>query len=171
VGRHAPAVVQRGLGVRHQRTLLVRVRCDFTAGTSTDGMGQVIITRCRRAVPGRPLSKALHPTAEPTCKARWLPERLHIWRRPGATVQILLFGILAIEVKRKAPTAHTILEIVRARWGTAAHLTFLFFCLLTNCIVRLCSISLVADTTSLHSTCVLPFWHMCACDTRHRQDP
>ena len=54
----------------------------------------------------------------------------------GATVQILLFGILAIEVKRKAPTAHTILEIVRARWGTAAHLTFLFFCLLTNCIVR-----------------------------------
>ncbi len=55
----------------------------------------------------------------------------------GATVQILLFGILAIEVKRKAPTAHTILEIVRARWGTAAHLTFLFFCLLTNCIVRL----------------------------------
>ena len=30
----------------------------------------------------------------------------------GATVQILLFGILAIEVKRKAPTAHTVLEIV-----------------------------------------------------------
>lgn len=30
----------------------------------------------------------------------------------GATVQILLFGILAIEIKRKAPTAHTVLEIV-----------------------------------------------------------
>ena len=54
----------------------------------------------------------------------------------GATVQILLFGILAVEVKRKAPNAHTILEIVRARWGTAAHLTFLFFCILTNIIVR-----------------------------------
>jgi hypothetical protein len=30
----------------------------------------------------------------------------------GATIQILLFGILAIEIKRKAPTAHTVLEIV-----------------------------------------------------------
>ena len=30
----------------------------------------------------------------------------------GATIQILLFGILAIEVKRKAPTAHTVLEII-----------------------------------------------------------
>jgi hypothetical protein len=29
------------------------------------------------------------------------------WYASGATVQILLFGILAIEVKRKAPTAHT----------------------------------------------------------------
>ena len=40
----------------------------------------------------------------------------------GATVQILLFGILAIEVKRKAPTAHTVLEIIskhRSRTLTA----------------------------------------------------
>lgn len=51
-------------------------------------------------------------------------------------MQILLFGILAVEVKRKAPKAHTILEIVNARWGTVAHLTFLFFCILTNVIVR-----------------------------------
>ena len=40
----------------------------------------------------------------------------------GATIQILLFGILAIEIKRKAPTAHTMLEIIRARWGTLAHI-------------------------------------------------
>lgn len=57
------------------------------------------------------------------------------WYASGATVQVLLFGILAIEVKRKAPTCHTVLEIVRARWGTVAHLVFLFFCLLTNIIV------------------------------------
>ncbi len=45
----------------------------------------------------------------------------------GATIQILLFGILAIEIKRKAPRAHTMLEIIRARWGTTAHIVR--FCL------------------------------------------
>lgn len=57
------------------------------------------------------------------------------WYAAGATVQIILFGILAVEVKRKAPKAHTILEIIRARWGTAAHCVFAFFCVLTICIV------------------------------------
>jgi len=36
------------------------------------------------------------------------------WYAAGATIQIILFGILAIEVKRKAPTAHTVLEIISA---------------------------------------------------------
>lgn len=35
----------------------------------------------------------------------------------------------------KAPTAHTVLEIVHARWGNVAHLVFFFFCFLTNIIV------------------------------------
>ncbi|KAK2991302.1 hypothetical protein RJ640_024567 [Escallonia rubra] len=42
---------------------------------------------------------------------------------------------MAIEIKRKAPNAHTVCEIVKARWGTAAHLVFLAFCFLTNIIV------------------------------------
>ncbi|KAB1210467.1 Urea-proton symporter DUR3 [Morella rubra] len=49
--------------------------------------------------------------------------------------QVLLFGIMAIEIKRKAPNAHTVCEIVKARWGTAAHIVFLVFCFLTNIIV------------------------------------
>jgi len=57
------------------------------------------------------------------------------WYAAGATVQVLLFGILAIEVKRKAPTCHTILEIIEARWGRVTHMVFLFFCVLTNIIV------------------------------------
>ncbi|CAN0316081.1 unnamed protein product [Ascophyllum nodosum] len=57
------------------------------------------------------------------------------WYASGATVQVLLFGILAIEVKRKAPTCHTFLEIIQARWGDVAHKVFLFFALLTNIIV------------------------------------
>jgi hypothetical protein len=33
----------------------------------------------------------------------------------GATIQVLLFAVLAVEIKRKAPTAHTVLEIVKVR--------------------------------------------------------
>ncbi|KAB2632099.1 urea-proton symporter DUR3-like [Pyrus ussuriensis x Pyrus communis] len=57
------------------------------------------------------------------------------WYASGATIQVLLFGIIAIEIKRKAPHAHTVCEIVKARWGTAAHIVFLSFCFLTNIIV------------------------------------
>lgn len=57
------------------------------------------------------------------------------WYASGATIQVLLFGILAIEVKRRARTAHTVCEMVKARWGTPAHVTFLFFCFLANVIV------------------------------------
>jgi len=57
------------------------------------------------------------------------------WYASGATIQVLLFGILAIEVKRRAKTAHTVCEMVKARWGNPAHVTFIFFCLVTNVIV------------------------------------
>ncbi|XVF57430.1 hypothetical protein PTKIN_Ptkin06aG0204700 [Pterospermum kingtungense] len=57
------------------------------------------------------------------------------WYASGATIQVLLFGVMAIEIKRKAPCAHTVCEIVKARWGKAAHIVFLVFCLLTNIIV------------------------------------
>jgi Na+/proline symporter len=57
------------------------------------------------------------------------------WYAAGATIQVLLFGILAIEIKRKCPNAHTMLEIVDARWGKVAHLTFLVFAFMTNMLV------------------------------------
>jgi len=57
------------------------------------------------------------------------------WYASGATIQVLLFGVLAINLKKIAPSAHTVAEIVNARWGTAAHLTFLFFCFAANIIV------------------------------------
>ena len=56
------------------------------------------------------------------------------WYASGATIQVLLFGILAIEIKRKCPTAHTVCEIVKARWPEA-HGTFLFFGFSANLIV------------------------------------
>jgi Na+/proline symporter len=45
-------------------------------------------------------------------------------------VQILLFGVMAIEIKRKAPRAHTVLELVRMRWGNAANFVRARACLL-----------------------------------------
>ena len=57
------------------------------------------------------------------------------WYAAGASIQVLLFGILAIELKRKAPNAHTFLEIIRARYGNTSHRVFLVFALMTNMIV------------------------------------
>jgi SSS family transporter len=57
------------------------------------------------------------------------------WYASGATIQVLLFGVLAISLKDVAPSAHTMCEIVRARWGKAAHITFLFFAFCANIIV------------------------------------
>ncbi|KAG2496328.1 hypothetical protein HYH03_005559 [Edaphochlamys debaryana] len=57
------------------------------------------------------------------------------WYAAGATVQVLLFAIMAVEIKRKAPSIHTFLEVIRYRWGTTAHIVFTIYGFLTNLIV------------------------------------
>ncbi|KAJ7250714.1 urea transporter [Mycena rebaudengoi] len=57
------------------------------------------------------------------------------WYGAGATIQILLFAMIAAKLKLNAPYAHTWLEIVGARWGRTAHIVFMFFGLATNIIV------------------------------------
>merc|ERR1719191_2259524 len=57
------------------------------------------------------------------------------WYASGATVQILLFAVLAIQVKRRASHMHTFMEIVKARFGTVTHCIMIVFALMTNCIV------------------------------------
>ncbi|KND04472.1 solute:sodium symporter (SSS) family transporter [Spizellomyces punctatus DAOM BR117] len=57
------------------------------------------------------------------------------WYAAGATIQVLLFAILAIQVKRVAPNAHTFLEIVNARYGKTAHIVFILFGLACNLVV------------------------------------
>mmetsp|Transcript_59798 Transcript_59798/g.139304 ORF Transcript_59798/g.139304 Transcript_59798/m.139304 type:complete len:849 (-) Transcript_59798:86-2632(-) len=57
------------------------------------------------------------------------------WYASGATVQILLFAILAIQVKRRASHMHTFMEIVKARFGTVTHCIMIVFALLANMIV------------------------------------
>ena len=57
------------------------------------------------------------------------------WYSSGATVQIVLFCVIAIELKRRAPFAHTFLEVVHARYGQMVHLVFIAFCICTNILV------------------------------------
>jgi Na+/proline symporter len=57
------------------------------------------------------------------------------WYASGATIQILLFAILAIQVKRRASHMHTFMEIVKARFGTVTHIIMMCFALTTNVIV------------------------------------
>jgi len=57
------------------------------------------------------------------------------WYAAGASVQIMLFAILATQVKRRAPNMRTFMELVRVRWGKFSHIVFICFALTTNVIV------------------------------------
>ncbi|KAI1101274.1 Na+/solute symporter [Jackrogersella minutella] len=77
------------------------------------------------------------------------------WYASGATVQILLFATLAIELKRRAPNAHTFLEVIKARYGTIPHIVFMVFGLVTNILVSLMLIiggsATVSALTGMHT--------------------
>ncbi|KAI1212571.1 Na+/solute symporter [Annulohypoxylon truncatum] len=77
------------------------------------------------------------------------------WYASGATVQILLFATLAIELKRRAPNAHTFLEVIKARYGTVAHMVFMVFGLVTNILVSLMLVvggsATVSALTGMHT--------------------
>lgn len=57
------------------------------------------------------------------------------WYAAGASIQVILFAILAVELKRKSPSSHTFPEMIYARFGKLSQKVFLFFALMTNTIV------------------------------------
>ncbi|KAF2186967.1 Na+/solute symporter [Zopfia rhizophila CBS 207.26] len=57
------------------------------------------------------------------------------WYAAGATVQILMFSILACKVKQNAPRCHTFLEIIYTRYGAVTHIVFMVFAFVTNILV------------------------------------
>ncbi|KAH6904254.1 urea transporter [Coprinopsis sp. MPI-PUGE-AT-0042] len=77
------------------------------------------------------------------------------WYGAGATVQVLLFAMLAAKLKMNAPYSHTWLEIVAARWGRVAHLVFMFFglatCLIVSSMLVLGGSATVTDLTGMHT--------------------
>ncbi|PWY67928.1 urea transporter [Aspergillus heteromorphus CBS 117.55] len=58
-----------------------------------------------------------------------------MWYGAIGTLQILLFALIAVQIKANAPGAHTMPEIVLARHGPIAHLTYLYNGLATNLLV------------------------------------
>lgn len=80
------------------------------------------------------------------------------WYASGATVQVILFSTLAIELKKKAPGAHTYLEVIKIRYGPVGHSVFLFFAACTNILVTAMlltgSSAVISNLTGMHSIAV-----------------
>ncbi|KIW26206.1 uncharacterized protein PV07_09319 [Cladophialophora immunda] len=62
----------------------------------------------------------------------WYGIALPVWWAAGQSTMICAFGWLAIQAKRRVPNAHTLLELIRARYGVAAHLIWIVMCLINN---------------------------------------
>ncbi|KAK0473496.1 hypothetical protein IW261DRAFT_1585789 [Armillaria novae-zelandiae] len=71
------------------------------------------------------------------------------WYGAGACVQILLFTACAIELKRRAPAAHTFAEVVKVRFGPAGHFTLAFYSFLYQLFA---SVNLLVGAGSIFST-------------------
>ncbi|KAK4617675.1 putative urea active transporter 1, partial [Fulvia fulva] len=71
------------------------------------------------------------------------------WYGAGASVQILLFSLAAIELKRKAPYAQTYLQLVKVRYGTAAHL---IFCTYSGVFQLIQTVNLLVGGSAVFST-------------------
>lgn len=76
------------------------------------------------------------------------------WYASGATVQIILFATIAIELKRKAPNAHTFLEAIRARYGPVTHGVYITFGVMTNILVT--AMLLTGGSAVATSLCGVP---------------
>ncbi|CAH1782806.1 unnamed protein product [Owenia fusiformis] len=73
------------------------------------------------------------------------------WYGAGATIQILMFATLSIQLKTKAPGAKTFLQVIRARFGKSAHIVFCVFACVTNLVVM---VSLLLAGTSVMTSLV-----------------
>merc|ERR1719507_2510778 len=71
------------------------------------------------------------------------------WYAGGATIQIILFSVLSIMLKTRAPGAKTFLQVIKARFGKRTHIVFCVFAFFTNLIVMM-SLT-IAGTAVLNS--------------------
>ncbi|KAI0324815.1 Na+/solute symporter [Cubamyces sp. BRFM 1775] len=71
------------------------------------------------------------------------------WYGVGGTIQLAFFAMVAAKVKMNANGAHTFLEIVKARFGTGAHLLFTFYAFL--CILVVCGSLLLGGAATVNA--------------------
>ncbi|KIJ61249.1 hypothetical protein HYDPIDRAFT_159840 [Hydnomerulius pinastri MD-312] len=71
------------------------------------------------------------------------------WYGAGGTIQVCMFGMVASKVKMNANGAHTFLEIVRARFGTGAHILFTFYGFL--CVLIVCGSLLLGGAATVNA--------------------
>ncbi|KAK7421584.1 hypothetical protein QQX98_002051 [Neonectria punicea] len=56
------------------------------------------------------------------------------WFAAGCSPMIVFFSLLGIACKMRVPEAHTLLEIIRIRYGTPGHVVWIALCLINNII-------------------------------------
>ncbi|XP_022237454.1 LOW QUALITY PROTEIN: urea-proton symporter DUR3-like [Limulus polyphemus] len=71
------------------------------------------------------------------------------WYAAGATIQVILFAILSIQLKTRAPGAKTFLQVIKARYGKKTHITYCVFAGFTNIVVT--ASLMLAGCAVLHS--------------------
>ncbi|KAK0050544.1 urea-proton symporter DUR3-like isoform X1, partial [Biomphalaria pfeifferi] len=71
------------------------------------------------------------------------------WYTSCAVVNMILFPVLSVQFKTRAPGAKTFLQVIHARFGFVAHVVFCFFALLMNFMVTICL--LTASTALLQA--------------------
>ncbi|KAF6828169.1 urea active [Colletotrichum plurivorum] len=54
------------------------------------------------------------------------------WYGAGCSTIIVFFGYLGVVCKSRIPEAHTVLEVIRIRYGNTAHLSFTFLAVVNN---------------------------------------
>ncbi|RUS86831.1 hypothetical protein EGW08_005427 [Elysia chlorotica] len=60
------------------------------------------------------------------------------WYSTCCVINMILFPVLSVQFKIRAPGAKTFLQVIYARFGQGPHLVFCFFALLMNTVVSIC---------------------------------
>jgi len=79
---------------------------------------------------------------------------LGVWWGASASTMVCFLSLIAIEAKRRAPNAHTLLELIRMRYGKVAHILWIVLCLINNCLAF--SSMLLGASTAVTSLTGMP---------------
>lgn len=79
---------------------------------------------------------------------------LGVWWGASASTMVCFLAFLSIEAKRRAPHAHTLLELIKVRYGKFAHILWIVFCLVNNILVF--SSMLLGASTAVTSLTGMP---------------